>query len=270
MMRSGVLQDADWLAFGGIIVGSAVGAASLMAILGGYILVLTLLTMIGFGVVGYGIALGIRRAMAGAAVWSGKQAKAVAPTSADRALPRERAAPVAGADQVRVCGCPASTLAVTVDDLLHVDIFQNLAPAQLALVAALGRSEDRGHGDVLGDQGSRGVALYLILAGQVELLTVTPMGELTVRVAGVGESLPLAALIGDGTLITKAVALSEVRLAVIPRAALLDLCAAHPDIGMHLFRAVAEILAVRYQSTLHRLGQSMDQALRQPELWANV
>ena len=96
------------------------------------------------------------------------------------------------------------------------------------------------------------------------------MGELTVRIAGPGESLPLAALIGDGTLLTTALAFSDLRALVLPRERLLTLCAERPDIGMQIFLAVAEILGNRYRSTLHRLTESMDKVVEQTELWANV
>ena len=154
--------------------------------------------------------------------------------------------------------------------LKEVDIFRTLSDEQRGIVAGLGRVERWAPGAAMGEQGSYGGALYVLLSGQVELVTSSPMGQLTVRVAGPGETLPLAALLGSGRLITTPHTLTDVRAMMIPREQLLMLCDENPSIGMKIFQAVGQILADRYRSTLQRLTEGMDRALRQPELWANV
>jgi hypothetical protein len=154
--------------------------------------------------------------------------------------------------------------------LATIDIFRELSKEQLVSVALRGRVEEFREGDVLGVEGSRGERVYIILGGQMQLQTASPMGELTVRIAGAGESWPLAALIGEGSLITSAVALSDLRTVIIPRDSLLELLNARPDIGRKVYKAIAEILAGRYRSSLKRMTEAMDRALQHAEIWANV
>lgn len=160
---------------------------------------------------------------------------------------------------------------VSVDMLRRVDILRDMSDDQLREIAALGDVREYRQGEVLGVQGTRGEMVYVILDGHVELLTSSPVGQLTVRIAGPGEALPLASLLSDGTLLTTALAFSDLRAFVIPRSALLALCERRPDVGMKLFHAVAEILGGRYRSTLNRLIERMDKVLQEaPEIWANV
>lgn len=152
----------------------------------------------------------------------------------------------------------------------NVDIFRYLSDEQVSKLTRLGLIEEMRAGEILGVQGKHGSELYIILEGQVELTAVSSMGHLTVRIAGPNESLPLAALMGDGTLITSAQAIDDGRVLVIPRSRLFELCNEHPDIGFQLFRAVAEILADRYKRTLDRFSETVDKALERSEIWANV
>ena len=156
------------------------------------------------------------------------------------------------------------------DALRQVDIFRNLNREQLAAVAAFGRVEHFHEGYILGVQGSQGDVLYAIFSGHVQLQTESQLGQLTVRIAGSGESLPLALLIGEGNLITSAIALSDLEAFVMPRARFFELCAERPDIGMALFQAIAGILGNRYGSTLRRMTAAMDRALQHSDIWANV
>ena len=156
------------------------------------------------------------------------------------------------------------------DVLRRVDIFRNLNVEQLAAVARFGRIEHLQEGYILGVQGSQGDMLYAILAGHVQLLTESSIGQLTVRIAEPGESLPLAVLIGEGNLITSAVALSDLEAFVLQRDQLFELCTERPDIGMALFQAIAGILGNRYGTTLRRMTDAMDKALQHSDIWANV
>jgi hypothetical protein len=180
--------------------------------------------------------------------------------------PTEAISPVA----VASTAAPIPMTAMHDDALRNVDIFRGLSREHRHMIANMGRIEELRDGEILGVQGGWGDSIYVILDGQVQLLTSTPMGQLTVRIAGPGESLPLAALIGEGRLVTSAIALTAVRALTISRSNLLDLCAIHPDMGMQLFQAIAEVLATRYQSMLNRLGQSMDRIMEQTDMWANV
>jgi CRP-like cAMP-binding protein len=110
----------------------------------------------------------------------------------------------------------------------------------------------------------------MVLEGQVQLTTSSPRGEITVRIAGPGESLPLAALLGSGKLITTAYAMTDLRGMEIPRDKLRELLLQQPAIGMKVYQAMADILGGRYQNTLTRLVGTMEHALRQADVFANV
>lgn len=79
----------------------------------------------------------------------------------------------------------------------------------------------------------------------------------------------MAALLGAGRLISTATAMTTVRTVELPCAAFRTLCRRRPDIGMQVYRAVADILGGRYQKTLTRLMTTLEQPLRE-ELTANV
>lgn len=150
------------------------------------------------------------------------------------------------------------------------DLFRGLTAEQTRQVARLGRLEMAHEGQILGREGTPAEALYVILDGHIELSARSAAGQTTVRLAGPGETLPLAALVGPGKLITTATAFNDATLLLIPRAPLLSLCTERPDIGLHLFAAASAILAERYRSMLRRHTASMDRALQQADLWANV
>lgn len=278
MTRLEFVQWSGWMTLGGMLGAGMVAVATLMAIFGGYLLavaVTSFMAVVLAAMLGFGIGSGARRTYSllsqsmTLTAFSARWARA-----SDRSGAAGSPGPagtMATADSAE--GAMASGFgeaAVAEAALREVDIFRNLSAEQRAQVASLGRLQELQQGEILGVQGSSGDALYVLLDGQAELVTASPVGQLTVRVAGAGESLPLAAVLGDGTLITTALALSDLRALVIPRAAFLELCGRRPDIGQQVFRTVAEILALRYQSTLRRLTQTMDRAFEQSELWANV
>lgn len=154
--------------------------------------------------------------------------------------------------------------------LARSDLFGGLSYEQRQQVAAIARVEDLRSGEILGVAGQPGDTLYVLADGQIQLMAPAITGHLTVRVAGAGETWPLACLVGDAALITSAVALTDVQVLALPCEALTDLLAAKPDIGFPVFRAVAEILAGRYRSMLGRVCRSADEAFLLAEAWANV
>lgn len=150
------------------------------------------------------------------------------------------------------------------------EIFAGLTEEQRSEVAALGRIEEVRADEILGLHGNHGDTLYLIGDGQLQLMTPSTVGHLTVRIASAGECWPLACLVGDGTLITSAVAVSDLRLLALPRQPLLELMERRCDIGMPLFRAIAETFGDRYRSMLRRVTETADKAFLLGEAWANV
>ena len=162
------------------------------------------------------------------------------------------------------------TTALTAADMGGIDVFRGLTPRQREAIAALGHRERFASGTPLGEANDSGLSVYGILSGQVELFAPSPVGHATIRIAGPGESLPLSALIGAGKLIVSAHVMTDADMAVIPARALKDLCMADPAMGMQVYAAIAAIVAERYRLTLGRLTETMREALRQADFWANV
>ena len=122
----------------------------------------------------------------------------------------------------------------------------------------------------LGVAGESGYQLYIIMGGRAQLSAQSALGDITVRVAGPGESFPLAALIGSGTLITSVRAMTDMELLAIPCSRLRALCSENSEIGMHIYKEIADVLANRYKRTLRHLATGAEGVLPAADIWANV
>jgi CRP-like cAMP-binding protein/cytidylate kinase len=142
-----------------------------------------------------------------------------------------------------------------------VDIFSALPDSQVREIARLGSVVTVPAGTVLASEESVGEAVYAVLAGQVELSSDSEVGRITVRVAHDGEAFPLAAIIGTGKIITRAQAMSDLRLWRVDRVALRGYLKAHPEAGLPVYDAAARIMADRYRQTLSRLTHAAESAL---------
>lgn len=154
--------------------------------------------------------------------------------------------------------------------LKGVDIFKDLSDEQIAKVASLDTVMEVPAAQLLGVAGEPGNQLFIIIQGMAALSAHSGVGEITVRIAGPGESFPLAALLGSGNLITSVEAMTDMQLIVIPRSRLLALFAEEPEIGMKVYEAIAEVLGNRYKSTLTHLTSSAEMALKDTGFFANV
>ncbi|MBI4312275.1 MAG: cyclic nucleotide-binding domain-containing protein [Chloroflexi bacterium] len=227
----------------GSIVAAVGGAALLLVSLGGYILVVVVLAPLMFFA---------------AAGWLFASASGFV------------ARLIGGAAKARSSRSLA-TVGGTAVQLPHdVDIFRGLSSAQMSQVAALGSILSAPAGEVLGKAGERGTGIFILLSGRAELSARSGMGEMTVRIAEEGETLPLAALLGDGALITSITAMTDVEVLAIPRDNLLALFRKQPDIGSRLYANVAEILAGRYRAALFHFTSGTQRASAPADLWANV
>ena len=138
------------------------------------------------------------------------------------------------------------------------------------MVGSLGGPLHVPEGTILGEAGDLGECLFIIIEGKAQLSTRSPVGDITVRIAGPGESFPLAGLVGSGHLITTAEAMTDMQLVAIARSALIDLCLEDTEIGMRMYAAIAEVLADRYRQTLTHMTSSQWRALTHADFWANV
>ena len=157
---------------------------------------------------------------------------------------------------------PAGTMPGIVD-LADIDFLRGLESQDLQKVAALSLMTTVPHGTVLGRQNEQGRSVFMVLRGEAELTAHTPQGEVAIRIAGRHESFPLTSLIGTEPLITTATAMTEeLQLIQIPCEVLKDLCDGEPRIGLHIYRAIAQILGSRYRTTLARLTTNLDETVQ--------
>jgi CRP-like cAMP-binding protein len=129
-------------------------------------------------------------------------------------------------------------------------------------VVSLGRRIQVAAGEKQGRGGEVAESLFLILSGEASLSAQSDIGEITVRIAGPGESFPLASMLESGTMITTAEAVTDLELLAILRADLMALCSREPEIGMRIYSNVAQIFANRYSATLTQLALSAEREMR--------
>jgi nucleotide-binding universal stress UspA family protein len=165
----------------------------------------------------------------------------------------------------------ADDLGLAQSILRETDIFRSLSQEQIDQVASLAERSRVPAGRALARAGEVGERLFIIISGDAQLSANSAVGAVTVRIAGSGESFPLAALVGLGTLITSAESLTDMELLAIPRASLTGLCAAEPEIGTRVYSAIAEVFANRYSKTLAHLSISFqERVLPSADFLANV
>ena len=138
--------------------------------------------------------------------------------------------------------------------LSDIGPFSDLSAEQLDLIASLMERAPASAGDVLGKAGDVCDYLYMVMHGEAQLSVSSSAGELTVRIAGPGESFPLSSLIGSGTSITSAKALTDMELLVLPRHLLAGLCTQNPELGLKIYRNISQLVAGRYSRTLEQLA----------------
>ena len=162
------------------------------------------------------------------------------------------------------------TNALNYQILKGVDIFRNLEDEQIKRAGAFAQRVNVRSGEILGRAGELVSQLFIIIEGQAELSAHSGIGPITIRLAGPGESFPLAILIGSGTLITSVMAMTDMKLLTIPRTRLLALCSDDTGLGMRIYRNIADLLGDRYQKTLSHLTVSTERVLKKSDYFVNV
>jgi hypothetical protein len=165
---------------------------------------------------------------------------------------REPNAASAAASSLRTLGLSESEY----ETLRNADMLRALDAGQLRDVLMLGARRAAARGESLGVAGRLGEKVYVVLRNEAQLTTNTGFGPMTVRIAGPGETFPLASLVGYGMLVTSARAMREMDVWEIDRQRLLDLCQRRPEIGARIFAAAASVMASRYRDTLKRLADT--------------
>lgn len=117
-------------------------------------------------------------------------------------------------------------------------------------LAAISRLVEFHAGAVLFYQGSHNPDLYLICSGRVALdMHVPGRGAVRILTVGTGELLAWSALIGDGTMTTRAIALEPVQAIAINGNYLSALCERRHDIGFCVMRQLSWSLSHRLTAT---------------------
>lgn len=138
--------------------------------------------------------------------------------------------------------------------LKRTDLFFDLADEQLELVAEACHEVHYGLGEMVFQEQSASDELYIIARGVIEIIvdpniieaaptTPRPVAIATMRA---GQAFGEIALVDQGLRSAGARSAAEdTRLLVIPRAKLLGLCDAHPELGYRVMRNVAADLALK-------------------------
>lgn len=152
----------------------------------------------------------------------------------------------------------------------YVDILRELTDEERRSIIALGERVHVSEGHLIARGGTAGDAVYVVLQGRAQLSADAKIGNVTVRIAGPGESFPLAALVGDGTLITTVRAMTDMQMWRVDTVRLNLFFSEHPTISAKIYRSAATVLAERYRRTLTQLTGRTEQALRDVDFWVNV
>jgi CRP-like cAMP-binding protein len=145
--------------------------------------------------------------------------------------------------------------------LRTADLFKGLTDEQLGKVASIARRSVFRAGEVLGEAGSRSDRVFIVIRGEARITAHSSIGDITVRLAGTGESWPLAALVGLGTLVTSARALTEIQVLSVPCRELLTVCSRDPNLAWLIYGNISQVFTDRYDRTLSHLTLSEEVAL---------
>lgn len=143
--------------------------------------------------------------------------------------------------------------------LRQADIFADISPAQLELVASLCQVREVAKGDVVFEENTASDELYVIAEGEVDIMVdpalVSRPGRESSGPAAIarlrrGQSFGEIALVDQGLRSASArSANDQTSLVVIPRDRLILLCESDPVMGYRLMRNLAGDLAIKLRNT---------------------
>lgn len=144
-----------------------------------------------------------------------------------------------------------------VTTLRQADIFYELTPTQLELVATICTEVTFNQGDIIFEEQSSGSEMYVIADGEVEiqinpaLINKDALSEAqTISVLRRGQSFGEIALVDEGIRSARArCAQPDTHLVIIPREQLMYLCSTYPQMGFRLMRNLAADLAMKMRNT---------------------
>ena len=142
--------------------------------------------------------------------------------------------------------------------LKQIDVFFDLSPAQLRMIAELCEERRCQAGETIFEENSSGSELYIIAQGAVEIKinpsVISPDGTTngatdTLATLQRGQSFGEIALVDQGLRTATAICAADTLLLVLPRRQLIALCEADPSLGYHLMRNLAADLALKIRNT---------------------
>jgi CRP-like cAMP-binding protein len=152
----------------------------------------------------------------------------------------------------------------TVNFLKQSDIFYQLTPTQLELVANLCQEVNFNAGDIIFQENSSSKELYVIAQGEVDILINRSGGGEAVKKENAvarlrrGQSFGEVALVDEGLRSASArSAQKDTRLLVIQRDKLIMLCETYPQLGYRLMYNLAADLAMKIRNTDLRIREQL-------------
>lgn len=171
-----------------------------------------------------------------------KQASRVAPVEPKAAPPSTAAAPLESPER-KPARAPESLAPIDLTPLRDCSLFHRLDLEELRRLWGIGRVADISPGKVLLKAGQPVDGLFVILAGG---LTITPDPDnldLAVGFLGTSDYVGLGCLVQGPPRANALVAQGKTRILFLPAKSLEALLSTEPDLGMRLFRSVAEHLS---------------------------
>jgi CRP-like cAMP-binding protein len=131
-----------------------------------------------------------------------------------------------------------------VDEVLaRAGLFQGVSPEDADALAGSFKVAEISRGTVLFTEGEMGDSLYIVLSGKVKLGRRSSDGrENLVAVMGPSDQFGELSLFDPGPRTATAVAVTDARVAVLPKEALVQWVSQRPEIGLQLVRVIARRL----------------------------
>ena len=124
--------------------------------------------------------------------------------------------------------------------LADLPLLSQLTEEQRTTVIEAGHERSLERGEILFHEGAPAEALYAVIDGQLKLVRYSPKGrELLLHLVNPGQTFAEAALFAPGTYPATAEVMQACRLWCLPRANLLDLLSASPELGVAMLGSIS-------------------------------